>query len=114
MAKYNTKTVNLIQLKLKEGCTKKQAAVLAGIDESTFYDWVSSKPKFSQSVEQAIEEYKEKLIKVINVGSISKPMVALTVLARRWPEEWGGRFDITSGGEKIESPIIYIPKKKNE
>jgi hypothetical protein len=73
---------------LEEGMWKKDAAELAGITERTFYRWCEEDVSFVSRVQLSILKYKRNLIKVINLGSIKKPEVAIRVMEQRWPEEW--------------------------
>lgn len=89
MAKYNQKTVDNICKLLEEGCLQKQSAILSGVGETTFYEWMKVKPKFRESVERAIETYKQKLIKLVNAHSITDGRLAIDMLERRFPDEYG-------------------------
>lgn len=89
MAKYNNKTVNNICKNLERGLSQKDSALLVGISEDTFYDWKLKKPEFSESVERAIVKYKQRLITQVNLYSIKDGRLALEVLSRKWPYEFG-------------------------
>lgn len=88
MAKYNEETVKKITDLLKKGALKKNAAIMAGIGETTFYTWYDKKRKFRELVELAIAEYQQKLIDVATLGSIRSPGTAVSILERRWPADW--------------------------
>ena len=81
--KYTPELVASICNKLENGLTKRGAAILNGIDETTFYDWVKQYPQFSQSVEDAIEKYKEKLINIVKSQLTPNPENAASGLAKR-------------------------------
>ena len=87
--KYIRKTVNQICELLENGVCQRDAAQLIGISEDTFYEWKNTKSEFSESVERAILMYKFRLIQVVNVGTVKNPRLALEILARKWPSEWG-------------------------
>lgn len=89
MAKYNTKIVKTICSSIETGLSQKDSAVLSGINEDTFYTWKNEKPEFSESVERAIIKYKQKLITQVNSYSIKDGRLALEVLSRKWPHEFG-------------------------
>jgi len=78
---------NILDL-IEEGMWQRDSAILAGINERTFYRWLIDDVSFASQVERAILKYKQKLIKVVNIGSIQKPDIAVRVLEKRWPEEW--------------------------
>ena len=108
MAKYNPETVKQVISFIEDGLSQKDACRLTKIGESTFYDWLKQKPEFSESVELAITKYKMKLLSYVNSQSISDGKLALEVLARRWPIEFG-RKDIAPIPK--EEPIASILDK---
>lgn len=73
---------------LKEGLCKKDAALMSGISEKTFYRWVSEDDSFDSQVESSILEYKHSLIKKVNIAAEKDGRLALEVLSRRFPSEW--------------------------
>ena len=79
---------------LKEGLHKKDAAIMAGIDESTFYRWIESDASFASRVEASILEYKHTLVKNVNTSAIKDGKLALEVLKRRFPKEWGDNASV--------------------
>lgn len=50
--KYNDKAPIILDF-LSQGYSNKDAAEKAGINEHTFYEWLATKPAFSQSVKEA-------------------------------------------------------------
>ena len=50
--KYNEKAPLVLEY-LSQGYSNKDAAEKAGINEHTFYEWLATKPAFSQSVKEA-------------------------------------------------------------
>lgn len=52
MAKYQ-EAAPVILKSLEDGCTNKEAAERAGINEDTFYTWQKEKPDFSEAVQRA-------------------------------------------------------------
>lgn len=97
------KTKTDIYTYLKEGMYKRDAALMAGIDESTFYRWVKEDASFASRVEANILEYKRSLIRNVTKHSETNGMLALQILKTRWPNEWGkpkGDTDIWGDGMK--------------
>ena len=84
-------TKKVILQKIENGMTLKDAAALAGIDESTLHRWKQKDASFASQILKAKIRYKEKLISIVNVRSVKDGKLALDVLARRWPDEWGAR-----------------------
>lgn len=101
---------------LEEGVWKKDAAVLVGIDESTLYKWFKADASFSSRAEASILKYKHKLIKVINAGSITRPMVAVEVLKTRWPDEWNRStpIELVRPEDKIKKVLELIKEKTQD
>jgi hypothetical protein len=51
--KYNDEIVQKISGAIALGATNKDACHFAGINEDTFYQWMESKPDFSESIKKA-------------------------------------------------------------
>lgn len=88
---------NKILTALRLAHTYDDAAILAGVDPRTLYRWLERGRKanrgefydFCQEVERAVVEGKALLVARVHNGSRSRPELALKILARRWPKEWG-------------------------
>lgn len=83
---------------LKEGMFKKDAAIMAGISEATFYRWIEEDESFKSQVEASILGYKHTLIKNITTCAAKDGKLALEVLRRRFPKEWDGKRDFEADG----------------
>ena len=57
MAKYNKQTVEAICGFIRDGDSQKLACKKAGIGDSTFHDWIKTKPEFSERIKKAKEEF---------------------------------------------------------
>lgn len=73
---------------LKQGMYKKDSAIMAGIDESTLYRWISDDASFASQVEAKILEYKRSLIQTLTKHAETNGTLALQILRTRWPREW--------------------------
>lgn len=89
MSKYSPKITNEICGYIKEGLYQKDAAMLSGISESTFYEWLSTKSEFSESISRASIEYKRSLLKSITRQTVKDGKLALEMLGRRYPNQFG-------------------------
>jgi hypothetical protein len=77
--------------------TQADCALLAGIAPRTLEKWLTRGRRatkgeyadFVRDVEHAIAEGKASLVKYVMNAAPRKPELALKVLARRWPHEWG-------------------------
>lgn len=74
---------------LREGLFKKDAAVMAGISEATYFRWIKEDESFESQVESSIVKYKYSLIKNITICSQKDGKLALEILRQRFPSEWG-------------------------
>lgn len=74
--------------------SQKDSALLAGISEDTFYAWRKEKSEFSESVERAILRYKQGLVSKVNSYAFKDGRLALEVLSRKWPNEFGKRDNL--------------------
>lgn len=54
--KYNEERVSTIILRLRWGCSQKNAAAYAGISDQTLHCWRKQYPQFDAAVREAIEE----------------------------------------------------------
>lgn len=79
---------------LKEGMFKKDAAIMAGISEATFYRWIEEDESFKSQVEASILEYKHTLIKNVTTCAAKDGKLALEVLRRKFPKEWDCKRDL--------------------
>lgn len=72
-AKYSKKLVEELCLRIAEGCSNKDAAILCDISEDTFYSWQQEKdgkgkinpqyhPELSESLKKAVAARKRKLV----------------------------------------------------
>jgi transposase len=91
---------NRIYDSLKQGMSKKDSAILAGISEATFYRWIEEDESFKSRVEASILEYKQTLIKNVNLAAVKDGKLALEVLKRRFPKEWDGSLYKEDSGER--------------
>lgn len=88
--KYTPATLGLIEHALKLGATHKIACGYAGISHETFYDWINTKPEFSELVKNAeavggIEWLK----KIEEASDKGQWQAAAWKLERRYPNEYG-------------------------
>lgn len=73
---------------LKQGLFKKDAARMAGISEDTYLRWYKEDAGFADKVEASILEYKQSLIKNLNIQAEKNGMLALKILQWRFPKDW--------------------------
>jgi hypothetical protein len=95
---------------LENGHSHKRAAILAGVGESTFHEWLKKGRElreegknnlytdFAERVEVAEETYIAYLQQSVTRHSVEDGKLALEVLSRRRPHEWGRKDRITHDG----------------
>lgn len=90
---------------LKQGMSKKDSAQMVGIDESTFYRWVELDASFASRVEASVLEYKLTLVKNVNINAVKDGRLALEVLKRRFPKEWGDNVEVHGNYEQERKDV---------
>lgn len=100
--KYRPEVVNIILESLRNLSSRRVAHTLAGIGESTFYDWLVEHPEFKQQVEQAEAEACQEAVKSLKKYSKEDWRCAAWVIERK-DQHWQKveRVDHTTGGQAI-------------
>jgi len=94
MAKYNKATMAALCEYLENGMNKKDAAAMVGIGETTLYRWMKENGSFGSRVEASVLTYKQKLIQTMNISAVDDGRLALEILARRWPGDFGKNIKV--------------------
>lgn len=96
--KLNERVQNIICEALANGVTVETAAEIAGIGQSTLYNWlklgregVAKYKPFADAVEEAIAKSELVLLERIHEASKHTWQAAAWILERRFPERWGRR-----------------------
>ena len=96
------------------------AAEFACIGETTFYRWLEqgeaeeSGPyrEFREAVKSAEREAEIRAVATVQ-GHMGKSwQAAMTFLERKFPQRWGRRLDVTSGGNEISRIEVVIVDPK--
>ena len=91
--------------------TVKAACALAGVGQSTYFDWVATKSDFQELIKRAESEMKERALKVINQAAQNGQwQAAAWLLERREPNEYGRQDrvrieDVRGTAEKLAEKI---------
>ena len=119
--KFSTERTVAIIKSLAIGGTRRDAAHAAGVDYTTFLNWIQAGEKagsgkffeFFKIVERTEAEVRLKFISVVaRAASEGDARVALEYLKRRDREHWGDNVDVTSGGEAISIVRVGIDPDK--
>lgn len=90
--KYSAKTRDAILAAIAVGCSREQAAAVAGIGERTLYDWLKAKPQLSQDIEKAeAAGVQARLQRIEQAAQGGAWQADAWWLERRYPEQWGRR-----------------------
>ena len=110
MSKFTERVIEGILKDLEEGALEEDVGPLNGIAQRTYFLWKHNMPEFRDRCENAVLKYKKSLIQIVNVGGIHKPAVALEILARRWPRQFGKtiKFEGTEPEDKIKKVFELI------
>ena len=95
--KYTPETVAEITKAIREGCSQEDAALLAGINRATFYEWVNTKPDFAEAVQKAHADFKRANVAAIRAAGMKAKdgevkgswQANAWLLERKHPEEFG-------------------------
>lgn len=99
--KYTPEVVEAICVSIRDGCTQKDAALAAGISEETFYEWIKSKPEFSESLKKADGEMVRSAVGCIRKAAESGQWTAAAwLLERRHPQNFGHRTVLSNDAEQ--------------
>lgn len=110
-SKYTPETVAKLKEAIGKGATYDLACDFAGIAESTFYEWLQSKPEFSEQLKAA-----EGAAAVEWLGQIDEAAKAGTwqaaawKLERRYPQKYGRQVTELQGkdGETFVQRVIIL------
>lgn len=102
---------------IRDCATYKSAAEAAGIAYSTFNEWMKDErpkyKKFSEAVSRANGDAIVELSRKIKQAGQRDWRALAWTLEHRFPEDYGSRVDITSGGDKITLNVVYQDKKQD-
>jgi hypothetical protein len=116
--KYTPETVDKLTQAIRLGATYKLACDYAGIDVSTFHDWVNTKPEFSAAIKDA--EGKGALgwlAKIEQAASDGNWQAAAWKLERRYPQMYGKQaLEVTGTGEggAIKIEVAWTDEKPDD
>ena len=98
--------------KIENGVSQRWAAVASGIDESTFYDWMKTKPQFSKrvSISKGIG-----IAKMVGDLASSNSHNAKMWLLERWaPEEFHLRSQVNENillqAKELKEMMVHVKK----
>lgn len=87
--KYTEERVRLIVNAVEQGVPYRHAAAIAGITESTFFDWLNRKPQFSEAIKSAEGRAVAGRLARIRKAEDDHWQSAAWWLERKYPQEFG-------------------------
>jgi sensor c-di-GMP phosphodiesterase-like protein len=93
MSKKTQTRLDIIYKAIGDGLSQKDAAILAGIDESTLYIWKKDDQSFSSQIEQKEIEYKQRHIENIKKASDKNWQASAWWLERKHKKEFAQKIE---------------------
>jgi hypothetical protein len=98
--------------KLGKRANVSEAADVAGVSRFTAYEWRKKDAAFAEAWGDAIERAVDGLEdKAWTRAETESDTLLVTLLKAHRPEKYRERHDLTSGGEKLPAPVVYLPKR---
>lgn len=91
---FSEEKVQEILKMLENGMNQKDAAALCGVSEASWYRWKRENDSINSRVEASVLKYKQSLIQIVNVGCLKNPKLALEILSRKYPNEYGVKHEV--------------------
>jgi hypothetical protein len=101
--KYDDERVKNILDVIRAGNYNVIAARAAGINPDTFYEWMKTRPDFSDAVKKAQAEGECRNVTIIAQAAQKQWQAAAWNLERKYPERWGQRQKIEHSGKIAHS-----------
>lgn len=94
--RYTPETVERICAVLAEGNTRRTAAAIAGIDETTLWRWMNRHAEFAERVKTAEQEAVRRNVAIIQRAAEKSWQAAAWWLERRYPADFGAKTQHTT------------------
>jgi hypothetical protein len=110
-SKYTPETVDKLTQAIRLGATDELACNYAGIDGSTFYEWMNAKAEFSETIKQAKGAAAVKWLAKIEQAGEEAWQAFAWKLERRYPEMYGrNRVELTgANGGPVQVETRNLP-----
>lgn len=92
------KQVQSVLMNIARGLPPESAAILAGLNKKTYYEWKNRFDGLSDAVTHAQTLLEHDLIETVQRAMLEKPEVALKVLERRFSHNWAEKKDLNVSG----------------
>lgn len=109
-AKATPELIDVLLYNLRLGVSRSTACAIAGIDRSTFYDWLKLDPQFLQEIDRAEAEYEATHQRVLHESSADRnDWRASLENLRHHPKSRERYADKASGGGSV-NVTINVPR----
>lgn len=88
---------------------------IVNVHRTTLYNWMEANPDFKDAFDEGTSKslyWWETVGMQGTVGKLKGFNASVYALTMANKHKWRQAHDITSDGEKIETPILYIPEEK--
>lgn len=108
--KYDKETAEQLIEVVRAGNYISVACGAVGIAKSTLYEWIKTKPEFSNAIKKARHEAQARNVAIIAKAATKQWQAAAWYLERKHPEKWAHKQKIEHSGS-IANPITDLVKK---
>jgi len=102
--KLNNNLKTIIYAAVKRGLSYKDTCMLAGISESSFYNWLRTRPDFKKQIEYNKVHGKLELIRAVADKRLEDWRAAAWLLSHKYPAEFSERRVITTDDKSKPTP----------
>ena len=100
--KYCPEIIKEISGYIVDGYNQHDAAIMAGISEALFYEWMKNKIEFIEAIKKAHAEYKHEHLQIIRKAATNGSWQASAwLLERRYKDEFALRQENTGADGKV-------------
>jgi len=107
-SKYTPERERLVLEAISGGATRRAAALHAGIDEATLYNWLNHYSSFSGRIARAEADVEVRCTALILRAAEMDPRHAEWWLERRRPDDYGRRERVTADGRLETDTTIRV------
>lgn len=106
--KYTPERIKAITDAVLQGVPYRHAAAIAGITETTFYEWMNKKPAFAEAIKEAEAKAVAGRIARIRLAEGDHWQAAAWWLERKYPQEFGRTVQENQITGKDGAPIAIV------
>lgn len=113
--KYDETKAEQIADRLRDGCTRKDAAGSVGVSEDTFARWLARYADFAGLVEVAEAACAVRMTTIVTTAAVTDWKAAMEWLKRRRRDDWGDRSAVDTevsgaGGGPIRITEVVVER----